>query len=209
MLLDPQTCRLVLVDYQARLMPHIDEASRVLGQARLLAQMADALDVPIHVTEQTPDKLGETVEALQPWCDQVLHKRHFNACADGLLDMLTPSAAAAPQRGGNARSLPKHLRKVAPPVEAPRDTVVIAGVEAHICLMQTALGLLEQELDVWVVTDASGSCQVRQRDAAWDRLASAGAELVTAEMVAYEWLGDCDHFLFADALNWVKAARQS
>lgn len=205
MVLDPQNCQLVLVDYQSRLMPHIDESARVLGQARLLAQMADALGVPIHVTEQTPDKLGETVEALQPWCDTVLHKQHFNACLDGLLEVVAPKPAAA-SRGGNARSMPKHLRKPEP-VEAPRETVVIAGVEAHICLLQTALGLIEQELDVWVVTDASGSCHVRQRDAAWDRLASAGAELVTAEMVAYEWLADSDNALFADALSWVKAAR--
>lgn len=208
MILEPQNCRLVLVDYQARLMPHIDEASRVLAQARLLAQMADALDVPIHVTEQTPAKLGETVDLLQPWCDQVLEKTHFNACEDGLLEVVAAAAAPTPAQGGNARSLPKHLRK-AVPAAPQRETVVIAGVEAHICLLQTVLGLVEQELDVWVVTDASGSCHARQRDAAWDRLASAGAELVTAEMVTYEWLSHSDHHVFGDALNWVKAARQA
>lgn len=207
MVLEPQHCRLVLVDYQARLMPHIEDAPRVLAQARLLAQVADALDVPMHFTEQTPSKLGETVEVLQPWVDQVLEKTHFNACEDGLLDVVAAAPAAQPQ-GGNARSLPKHLRK-AVPAAPQRETIVIAGVEAHICLLQTVLGLIEQELDVWVVTDASGSCSARQRDAAWDRLASAGAELVTAEMVVYEWLGDSEHHVFADALAWVKAARQA
>lgn len=71
--------------------------------------------------------------------------------------------------------------------------VVIAGCEAHVCLLQTALELLEEEFDVWVVTDACGSRTERNRDAAFDRLAGAGAELVTTEMVAFEWLRSCEH----------------
>jgi nicotinamidase-related amidase len=61
---------------------------------------------------------------------------------------------------------------------------VLAGCEAHVCLMQTALELVEEELDVWVVTDACTSRTERNRDAAFDRLAGAGCELVTTEMVA-------------------------
>lgn len=206
MLLELDQAQLVLVDYQSRLMPHIHDSARVLAQARLLAQVADLLHMPIHVTEQTPESLGATVEALSPWARAPLHKSHFSACEDGLVDLLKPSAPS-PARG-NARSLPKHLRK-AVPAPAARDTVIIAGVEAHICLLQTTLGLLEQELDVWVVTDASGACATRQSDAAWDRLASAGAELVTAEMVVYECLRDSRDPAFAQVLSWVKAARQA
>lgn len=206
MLLELEQTQLVLVDYQSRLMPHIHDGARVLAQARLLAQVAELLQVPIHVTEQTPSALGATVEGLAPWAREPLRKSHFGACEDGLLDRLAPPTPS-PARG-NARSLPKHLRK-AVPASATRDTVIIAGVEAHICLLQTTLGLLEQELDVWVVTDASGSCAVRQSDAAWDRLASAGAELVTAEMVVYECLRDSQHPAFEQVLPWVKAARQA
>jgi nicotinamidase-related amidase len=69
---------------------------------------------------------------------------------------------------------------------------VLAGVEAHVCLLQTALELLEEEFDVVVVTDACGSRTERNRDAAFDRLAGAGAELVTTEMVLFEWLRSAD-----------------
>jgi nicotinamidase-related amidase len=81
---------------------------------------------------------------------------------------------------------------------------VLAGCEAHVCLLQTALGLLEEEFDVWVVTDACGSRTERNRDAAFDRLAAAGAELVTTEMVLFEWVRTADHPRFRDVLALVK-----
>jgi nicotinamidase-related amidase len=81
---------------------------------------------------------------------------------------------------------------------------VIAGCEAHVCLMQTALDLLDEEFDVWVVVDACGSRSERSRDAAFDRLAGAGCELVTTEMVAFEWLRDCEHPAFKDVLALMK-----
>jgi len=111
-----------------------------------------------------------------------------------------------PQRaqGGNARSLPKHLQKAAPEPAPGRESLVLAGCEAHVCLMQTALGLLEEELEVWVVTDACSSRSERNRDAAFDRLAGAGAELVTTEMVAFEWLRDAGHPRFKEVLGIVK-----
>ena len=119
----------------------------------------------------------------------------FSACADRLVDGLRPPERK-PHTGGNARSLPKHLQKAVPAAEPSRNTVVIAGCEAHVCLLQTALELLEQEFEVWVVTDACGSRTERNRDAAYDRLAGNGAELVTTEMVAFEWLRSADHPLF-------------
>lgn len=197
MLLDVSDCQLVLVDYQARLMPVIAESESVLARARLLARMAQLMKVPTFGTEQNPTKLGELDPVLRASCGKVLPKMAFDACADGLLDVLR--APAAP--GGNARSLPKHLQKPAP---TPRNTVVIAGVESHVCLLQTALGLIEQEIDVWVVTDACGSRSLRDRDAAFDRLAGNGAELVSAEMVAFEWLGTAEHPKFKDALALIK-----
>ena len=77
---------------------------------------------------------------------------------------------------------------------------MIAGCEAHVCLMQTALGLIEDEFDVWVVTDACSSRTERNRDAGFDRLATAGAELVTTEMVTFEWLRTAEHPQFRDVL---------
>ena len=124
-------------------------------------------------------------------------KTAFDACDSGLLTALRAPARPA----GNARSLPKHLQKPAAP---PRQTIVLAGCETHVCLLQTALGLVEQELDVWVVTDACGSRRDRDRDAALDRLAANGVELVTAEMVGFEWLRDAQHPRFREALALLK-----
>ena len=197
MLLDASDCQLVLVDYQPRLMPVIAEGEQVLARAQLLAHMAQLMKVPTFGTEQNPAKLGELDSSLRSLCSKVLSKMQFDACADGLVDLVR--APAVP--GGNARSLPKHLQKPAP---SPRNTVVIAGVEAHVCLLQTVLGLIEQEIDVWVVTDACGSRNQRDRDAAFDRLAGNGAELVSAEMVAFEWLGGADHPKFKEALALIK-----
>jgi nicotinamidase-related amidase len=124
---------------------------------------------------------------------------HFSACVDGLTELLRP-LARQPQ-GANARSLPKHLQKAAAP---ERNSIVLAGCEAHVCLMQTALDLLDEEFEVWVVTDACASRSERNRDAAFDRLAGAGAELLTTEMVAFEWLRTAEHPLFKEVLSLIK-----
>ena len=70
--------------------------------------------------------------------------------------------------------------------------------------MQTALDLLEEEYDVWVVTDACSSRTERNRDAAFDRLAGNGAELLTTEMVAFEWLRTAEHPAFKNLHALIK-----
>ena len=215
MLLDADDSQLVLVDYQARLMPAIFENEMVVANALRLARMAHALAVPVWGTEQNPDGLGrnmpELIAAIEAASEagggRTLAKMHFNAVSDGLADWLRPPVRKPTQGasgGGNARSLPKHLQKPAQEEEAGRNTIVIAGCEAHVCLMQTALGLLEEEFEVWVVTDACSSRSERNRDAAFDRLAGAGAELVTTEMVAFEWLRTAEHPVFREVLGLVK-----
>ncbi|MEJ5988739.1 isochorismatase family protein [Ramlibacter sp. PS3R-8] len=202
MLLEAEESQLVLVDYQHKLMPAIHEGERVLANAIRLARVAQLLQVPLWATEENPSGLGGTVESLQPFvAGRLLSKMAFDG-SQVLLPRLRPAAKAGPA-GGNARSLPRHLQKAAP-APASRDTIVLAGCEAHVCLMQTALGLIEEELDVWVVTDACSSRSERNRDAAFDRLAAAGAELVTTEMVAFEWLKDAGHPRFRDVLDIVK-----
>lgn len=207
MLLDADDAQLVLVDYQTRLMPAIFEAEQVMVNAKRLALIAKAMQVPLWGTTQSADKLGPLLPDFQATLNEagarVLDKTHFSAMADGLGDWLRPPVRKAPQ-GGNARSLPKHLQKPAQPDEEGRSTIVIAGCEAHVCLLQTALELLEEEFDVWVVTDACGSRNERNRDAAFDRLAGNGAELVTTEMVAFEWLRSADHPLFKQVQSLIK-----
>lgn len=198
MLLDAEDCQLVLVDYQVRLMPAIVEGPQVMANAVRLAQIARLLSVPLCASEQNPAKLGESLPELrallQPPGAKILGKMAFSAAGVDLVGWLRPAARQQP--GGNARSLPKHLQKMPAAQSAPRNSIVIAGCEAHVCLLQTALELLEQEFDVWVVTDACGSRSERNRDAAFDRLAGNGVELVTTEMVAFEWLRTADHAQF-------------
>ena len=204
MLLNADDCQLVLVDYQTRLLPAIFEGGAVLANAVRLGQLAQLMAVPVWGTEQNPSKLGENAPEVRALCGQTLSKMHFSAVEEGLGEWLRPPEPAQPRPpAGNARSLPKHLQK--PAVRAdPRNTIVIAGCEAHVCLLQTALDLLEDEFDVWVVTDACSSRTERNRDAAFDRLAGAGAELVTTEMVAFEWLRTAEHPAFKAVQGLIK-----
>lgn len=206
MLLDAPSSQLVLVDYQTRLMPAIADAPAVLANAVRLARIAAMLQVPAWCTEQNPDKLGATVPELRAAAQEagarVLPKMAFGAGGDGLLDALRPPQRKPP--AGNARSLPRHLQKAVPVEAEPRGSIVLAGCEAHVCLLQTALQLLEEEFEVWVVTDACGSRTERNRDAAFDRLAGNGAELVTTEMVAFEWLGSATHPQFRQVQALIK-----
>ena len=178
------------------------DASAVVANAARLAQVAALMQVPVVATEQNPSRLGPTVDGLQSALREArartLSKMQFSAVEEGLGEWLRPDIQA-PQ--GNARSLPKHLQK---PAAAQRQSIVLAGCEAHICMLQTALDLLEDDFEVWVVTDACTSRTERNRDAAFDRLAGAGVELVTTEMVAYEWLRSAEHPAFKAMLQLVK-----
>ena len=200
MLLDADDCQLVLVDCQPRLLAAMSDGQLVGANALRLAQMASGMQVPLCITEQNPAKLGESLPQLRALVlergGRTLTKMAFSACAEGLGEQLRPAQRKPQGGGGNARSLPKHLQKAVPATAPERNSIVIAGCEAHVCLLQTALELLEQEFEVWVVTDACGSRSERNRDAAFDRLAGNGAELVTTEMVAFEWLRSADHPLF-------------
>jgi len=185
----------------------IFEQDLVVANAVRLARMARLMAVPVWGTAQNPEKLGQNLPEVQAAIDsaggKTMAKLHFSAAAEGLIEWLRPPARK-PSQGGNARSLPKHMQKPPEPQEEGRSMIVIAGCEAHVCLLQTALELLEEEFDVWVVTDACSSRTERSRDAAFDRLAGAGAELVTTEMVAFEWLRTAEHELFREFLPLIK-----
>ena len=201
MLIDDQDSQLVLVDYQERLMPAIFEADSVLLNAKRLAQAAQWMEIPVWGTEQNPEKLGALPGDVRQFCRSVLPKMSFSACADGLIELLKPPTRNT--QTGNARSLPKHLQKKPEP-ESARQTIILGGVEAHICLLQTALDLLEQEFEVYIVTDACSSRTERNRDAAFDRLAGMGAELVTTEMVLFEWLRSAESDAFREIQALIK-----
>ena len=172
---------LVLVDYQARLMPAIHQAQTVVGNALLLADIAQALRVPVLGTEQNPQGLGPNLTPVRERCTSTLAKMHFDACCDGLLEAIAALAGAT-----------------------QRD-IVMAGCEAHVCLMQTALGLLRAGHRVWVVETACGARSVADKALAMARLQIAGATLVSVEMVAFEWLHTCRHEDFKTVLGLLKS----
>jgi nicotinamidase-related amidase len=166
------------VDYQARLMPAIHDGERVVANALLLADAARLLAVPVLGTEQNPAGLGPNVAAVRQRCASTLAKMHFDACEDGLLGQL----------------------------EALGDVpeVVLAGCEAHVCLLQTALGLRRAGREIWVVADACGSRMPANHAMAMQRLHDAGARIVGTEMVLFEWVHDCRHPVFKQVLALVK-----
>jgi nicotinamidase-related amidase len=178
--IDPHRSVLVLVDYQRRLMPAIHGSAEVVAHATRLADVARELGVRVLGTEQNPQGLGPNEEALRERCEATLSKMHFDACADGLVDML-------------------HA-----PGEKSVTDVVVAGCEAHVCLLQTALGLLRADLKVWVVAQASGSRTAENHGLAMQRLRQAGACIVSVEMVAFEWLRTCEHERFKRVLKLLK-----
>lgn len=176
-----QASALVLVDYQARLMPAIHDSANVIANAVLLARAARVLGIPVLGTEQNPLGLGANEERVKAECARTLAKTHFDACADGLADALHEARPDCAQ-------------------------VVVAGCEAHVCMMQTALGLIRAGKRVWVVANASGSRRPGDHATAMGRLAQAGATIVTHEMVLFEWLDDCRHPRFREVLDLIKAA---
>jgi nicotinamidase-related amidase len=176
---------LVLVDFQQRLMPTIHRADDVIAEALFVAEVARLVGVPVLGTEQNPAGLGANVPAIAAACERTVAKTHFDACRDGLVGALRAAAPAA-------------------------TDVVVAGCEAHVCLLQTALGLRRAGYQVAAVASACGSRDPADRALALERLRGAGAAIVAAEMVAFEWLDACTHPRFKDALALLKrrVARQ-
>jgi len=203
MLISSEESQLVILDVQDGYLAGVSHAMALVARAQLLARVADVLRVPLSCTEQHPQVLGHMPQALQTLCPKPLTKMVFSACEEGLIEILRPPVKSAPVQG-NARSLPKHLQKKEAPAPE-KNQIVLLGLEAHVSVLQTALDLLDDEFDVCVVVDATRSKRQSDQDAALDRLASAGAELVTTEMVVYEWLKSAEHERFEEIEHWLKA----
>ena len=177
MLIDRDSSTLVLIDLQERLMPAIYQNELVVRQSVKISEIAKLLEIPIIGTQQIPKNIGPYIEDVNQYCDKTLQKEHFNACRDGLIGVL--------------------------PLNRPE--IILAGCETHICVLQTALGLLDAEYSVTVIVDAVGSRSVGDRNAALARLEKSGAVLVTTELLAYEWLNSSKSPPFKEALEIIKA----
>jgi nicotinamidase-related amidase len=176
--LDRSRSVLALIDLQERLVPAIAGGDEVVANAARLLSAAEQLGVPVLMTEQNPKGLGPTVPgvARPDGTVPVVAKMEFDACrARGVVDALPPG-----------------------------HHIVVAGCEAHVCVLQTVLGLLDRSRRAYVVADAIGSRRPENKAAALARLDRAGAEIVTTEMVLFEWLGTAEDPAFKPVIALVK-----
>jgi nicotinamidase-related amidase len=164
MLIESDRSCLLIVDVQERLVPVMFDPRRVYHGCALLMRAAARLGVPVVISEQYPKGLGHTAGellALAP-AEAVMEKLHFSCAHD-------PAILARLQG-----------------FDRPR--VVLAGIESHICVLQSALGLKAAGFEPVVVADACASRAEINYQTAMARLAANGIEIVTVEMVIFEWL---------------------
>lgn len=191
MLLEAKSAQLVLLDFQTAYSKTLPESAALLSKAARLLRLAQLFGVPAISTQLPTEVAGEfALELQQPEARHIVRTPYSAAAVQGANILGLLEAADQSPKGGNARSLPKHLQKAA---AEPRSDIILAGWQTHGAVLQTALDLIEQEWEVFVVVDACASRTTRDHDAALDRLAGQGVELVTFEMLALEWLSDTQH----------------
>lgn len=172
---------LLVVDVQAQLAPHVDGGQQVIAKCAALMRAARLLKIPVRVTEHCADRIGpsvpEIITLVQP--GDIMSKTHF-CCSD------EPGATE------NFSSL-------------GRKQAVIAGMEAHVCAMQAALGLTEHGYECFFVHDATGSRRASDHAAAIERLRMSNVQVVTTEMAMFEWLSRAEVPEFRELLKIVKS----
>lgn len=175
-------CVLLVVDVQDRLIDTIAEHAMVVQNIRTLMKAAEALTIPILATEQ--EKLGETVQELKSLLtDLPFRKMTFSCCGDT-----------------------KFMGKLN---ATKRRTILICGIETHICVAQTVLDLLNNHYGVMIVRDASSSHSVTDRETALDRMKNAGTTITTTEAVIYELTEKAGTDEFRKILQIIKERRST
>lgn len=174
---------LLVVDVQDRLAPAISDVENVVANVARLVRYASVLGVPSILTEHMPEQIGCVLQDLsQEVADKtVIQKKTFSADRE-----------------------PAFNKQIQSLRQSGRTTVIVCGMEAHVCVMQTVLELRKNNYDVYVVADAIGSRSSHNRDLAIQRMSKAGATIVSQEMVAFEWLERGDAPEFKDILKLLK-----
>ena len=180
MLIRSDDSALVVIDMQERLVPAMQSPARTIRNARLLLHAARLTGVPALLSEQYPQGLGHTIPEIRQAAgnSQIVPKMHFSCLEE-------PAFSEAFVKIG-------------------RQQVVLAGMEAHICVVQTAASLVEDGYQVFVVSDATASRTVESEHACLQRLNAAGVGVVTTEMVIYEWLSKAGTPEFKEMLALVR-----
>ena len=180
-LLRPEECALAVIDIQEKLLPSIWEKERMVRNSQLLVRMASAMNLPVLVSTQYARGLGPTVSeiaSLLPDCT-VIDKLEFGCFGNG-------DYCAA-------------IGKL-----ADRNTLLLCGMETHICVTQTALGALNQGMNVHVAADAVSSRTELNWQLGLNRMQAAGAVISSTEMLVYELMGKSGTATFKEMLKWIK-----
>lgn len=176
-----EDCVLAVVDIQEKLLPSIHEKDRVLRNSQLLIRLASILSLPVALSEQYPKGLGQSVSAIA-----------------SLLEGVKPVEKLEFGCFGNADYCSAIGRF------AGRNTLLVCGIEAHICVMQTVLGALNQGLMVYVAADAVSSRSELNWKIGVERMRDAGAVISSTEMMIYELLGKSGTPAFKEILQYLK-----
>lgn len=177
MILKQENCQILVIDIQEKLLNAVFNKELVEKKSKTLVKAASLLELPIIVTEQYPQGLGESIEGLKENAE-IFTKTTFNALSDNCL-----------------------LEKLA---ENERKQVLVLGIETHICVHQTVAALIEAGYDVTVVKDACGSRSEVEYQSGLACMKQNGAKIKTAEMVLFELLKGARHPQFKQIQGLIK-----
>lgn len=166
--MDSNMSQLLIIDIQDKVLAPIPSKQKIIENSLRLISAASILDVPITVSEQYPQGLGPTVEPLKELLDSkatFFEKLYFSCMRDKILQT--------------------HLQDHR---DNGRGQVIIAGIEAHVCVLQTVLDLIADGFEVFVIADATDSRADSSRTLAMRRMDKIGAFIADTEMVIFEWL---------------------
>lgn len=179
MLMKIENAVLVFIDVQGRLAEVVDGTEPLYKNLHRLLSGTYVLDIPVIVTEQTPDNLGKTRGEFRPLLTNLpISKSTFSCCGE--------------------RVFLEALEKT------KRRAVILCGIETHICVYQTAMDLLAAGYEVHVVADAVSSRDPANKELALRRMEAEGVKLTGTEMLLFELLGDAKSQQFKSILNIVK-----
>ena len=165
MLLDASKTSLLIVDVQTRLLPAMLEPERVVTRNQILLKAAEALEIPITTSEQYPKGLGNTVPELLTPSAKVFEKLSFSCWRDV--------------------EMRKHFIELH---ENERPLIIVAGIEAHVCVLQSCIDLYNAGFGVFAVADAISSRLPSSATLAFDRMRGAGIQVINTEMAIFELL---------------------
>ena len=165
MLLDATKSSLLLIDIQDRLLPAMSTPDQVIAKSQILLQAAGTLGLPVTISEQYPKGLGHTVAALQTNTATTFEKLSFSCWRDD--------------------ALKTHFINLH---ETGRPLVIVAGIEAHVCVMQTCIDLANAGFGVFAVADAMSSRKPESATLAFERMRANDVQVVNTEMVVFELL---------------------